>query len=144
MADEAGGTGDVVGVTGVHHVRLPVRSLERSLRWYQEVLGFEPDFPFRRGEAIWAWALKRAGDTVRLVLVEDAEAAQRCAGFPFFSLEVADRASLLRLQQGLDRHGVPHGGLQPALAGAKLPEVRDPDGHLVGFYTAGPRAHTPT
>jgi catechol 2,3-dioxygenase-like lactoylglutathione lyase family enzyme len=29
---------------GLHHVGMPVRSIERSLAWYRDVLGLEPDF----------------------------------------------------------------------------------------------------
>lgn len=31
-------------VNGVQHIGVPVRSLERSLRFYQDVLGLEPEF----------------------------------------------------------------------------------------------------
>jgi catechol 2,3-dioxygenase-like lactoylglutathione lyase family enzyme len=31
-------------VTGVHHIGIPVRSIERSLAWYGELFGLEPDF----------------------------------------------------------------------------------------------------
>jgi len=29
---------------GVHHVGIPVRNLERSLAWYRDLFGIEPDF----------------------------------------------------------------------------------------------------
>lgn len=32
---------------GLHHVGIPVRDIERSLRWYREVLGLEPEFEAR-------------------------------------------------------------------------------------------------
>lgn len=31
-------------VTGLHHVGVPVRSMEASIDWYRDVLGVEPDF----------------------------------------------------------------------------------------------------
>lgn len=39
-------SGGLVGrdVLGIHHIGIPVRSMERSLAWYAELFGFEPDF----------------------------------------------------------------------------------------------------
>jgi catechol 2,3-dioxygenase-like lactoylglutathione lyase family enzyme len=31
-------------LVGLHHIGIPVRSLERSLKWYGELFGFAPDF----------------------------------------------------------------------------------------------------
>jgi catechol 2,3-dioxygenase-like lactoylglutathione lyase family enzyme len=31
-------------VVGIHHIGIPVRSIERSLAWYAELFGFDPDF----------------------------------------------------------------------------------------------------
>ena len=31
-------------VKGLHHIGIPVRDLDRSLNWYGELFGFEPDF----------------------------------------------------------------------------------------------------
>jgi catechol 2,3-dioxygenase-like lactoylglutathione lyase family enzyme len=31
-------------LVGVHHVGIPVRSIDRSLAWYRELFGLEPDF----------------------------------------------------------------------------------------------------
>ena len=34
----------MTALTGVHHVGVPVRSIERSLAWYRDLFGLEPDF----------------------------------------------------------------------------------------------------
>ena len=49
---------DIPVLAGTHHVRLPVSDLERSIAWYSEMLGYEPDFPFMDGERVLGWALK--------------------------------------------------------------------------------------
>ena len=36
--------GDGVKITGVQHVGVPVRSMERSLAWYKDVFDLEPEF----------------------------------------------------------------------------------------------------
>jgi len=35
---------DVIRPIGLHHVGIPVRSIERSLRWYRDAFGLEPQF----------------------------------------------------------------------------------------------------
>lgn len=49
-------------VVGVHHIGIPVRSIERSLAWYGELFGLEPDFI----------ALSEGPDTSKTVQLEDA------------------------------------------------------------------------
>jgi len=34
----------MTALKGVHHVGVPVRSIERSLAWYRDLFGLEPDF----------------------------------------------------------------------------------------------------
>jgi catechol 2,3-dioxygenase-like lactoylglutathione lyase family enzyme len=37
----------MASMKGLHHVGIPVRNIERSLRWYREVLGLEAEFEAR-------------------------------------------------------------------------------------------------
>ncbi|HSV58311.1 MAG TPA: VOC family protein [Variovorax sp.] len=130
-------------LSDVHHLRLPVSDLARSLRWYTELFGFEPDFPFRREGEIFGWALKQALGRVKLTLIQDPEQAAKSAGFPYFSLTVPDEASLRRLAATLDERGIAHADIAPGLVGFKLLDVCDPDGHRIGFYMSGERTRLP-
>ena len=130
-------------LSDVHHVRLPVSDLERSLRWYVEIFGFVKDFPFRHDGEIVGWALRQTPGHVNLTLIQDAEQALKSAGFPYFSLTVPDEAALRRLAATLDERGIAHAGIAPALAGFKLLDVCDPDGHRIGFYMSGERTQVP-
>ena len=123
-----------IRLCATHHVRLPVADLERSFRWYSQLLGYERDFDFRAEGEIVGWALKHPRGGPRLVLWLDAERAKSASGFPYFSFGVADEATIRQLEAACNASGIQHGGVQPALVGVKLPFVRDPDGHLLGFY----------
>lgn len=130
-------------ISCVHHVRLPVSDLDRSVHWYAEVLGFEKDFPFARDGVVYGWALKHRLSEVNLALMLDPERARQAAGFAYFSFALPDEASLRALEQTLDQRGIRHAGIAPALAGYKLLDVCDPDAHKIGFYMAGPRVRQP-
>jgi len=130
---------DVPILAGTHHVRLPVRDVERSVAWYAELLGYERDFPFKDGERVLGWALKHPAGGPSLVVIHDPARAESGAGFPFFSFGMPDGEAIEAMRLRLDARGIVHGGVQKALAGIKLPFVQDPDGHLLGFYVTGPR-----
>lgn len=117
-------------LTGVHHVRLPVRDLQRSYAFWSEVVGYERDFDFPGAQA---WALKHPTGGPNLVLWHDPEKAAATSGFPWFSLGLPTSQDVLDLAETLDRLGIEHGGVQDAFVEIKLPFVSDPDGHLVGF-----------
>jgi catechol 2,3-dioxygenase-like lactoylglutathione lyase family enzyme len=121
-------------LTGVHHVRLPVRDLERSFTFWHELLGYERDFDFPGPAGPRGWALRHPRGGPDLVLWHDPDKAAACSAFPWFSIGLPSPDDISSLATELDRRGVAHGGVQPALVGVKLPFVNDPDGHLISFY----------
>jgi catechol 2,3-dioxygenase-like lactoylglutathione lyase family enzyme len=121
-------------LTGVHHVRLPVRELERSFAFWHVVLGYERDFDFGGPDGPGGWALRHPHGGPDLVLWHDPAMAAASRGFPWFSIGLPSPEDIRSLAKELDRRGVRHGGVQDALVGIKLPFVNDPDGHLIGFY----------
>lgn len=126
-------------LAGTHHVRLPVRDVERSVAWYSDLLGYERDFPFNDGERVLGWALKHSAGGPALALIHDPVRAASGAGFAYFAFGMPDEQAIQALCLRLDARGISHGGVQKALAGIKLPFVEDPDGHHLGFYKIGPR-----
>jgi catechol 2,3-dioxygenase-like lactoylglutathione lyase family enzyme len=130
-------------IVGVHHVRLPVRDLERSFAFWHQLLGYERDFDFLGSDGPLGWALRHPAGGPDLVLWHDPELAAATAGFPWFSMALPSADDVRALCAELDRRGIAHGGIRSALVDVKLPFVQDPDGHLVGFYVSGPRRPAP-
>jgi catechol 2,3-dioxygenase-like lactoylglutathione lyase family enzyme len=121
-------------LTGVHHLRLPVRQLEQSFAFWHELLGYERDFDFAGPEGPRGWALTHPRGGPDLVLWHDPAKAEAGSGFPWFSVGLPSPEGIHSLARELDRRDVRHGGVQDGLVGIKLPFVNDPDGHLIGFY----------
>jgi hypothetical protein len=65
----------------------------------------------------------------------DAERAESCAGFDYFSIGVPDETALRALADRLTELGEEHAGVHFATIGWILPMLHDPDGHEVRFYT---------
>jgi len=57
------------------------------------------------------------------------------AGFDYFSIGVPDKAAIDDLAARLTRLGESHAGVHWATVGWILPQLHDPDGHEVRFYT---------
>ena len=116
---------------------LTVRDLAASVAWYRDVVGFTVDREHRRGEQLFAVAL-RAG-RVRLLLTQDtgAEGMDRVKGVGF-SLQLTTAHDVDALAAGIRARG---GVLatEPADAfGVRAIRLRDPDGFR--FAISAPRA----
>jgi catechol 2,3-dioxygenase-like lactoylglutathione lyase family enzyme len=125
---------------GVHHVKLPVADLDRSIDWYRSRLGYEVVIVFRSDGRRSGVTMAHPDGGPMLGLVESPEKARAAAGFDYFSLAVADRAGLVRLAEHLTRLGEQHAGVHFATVGWILPMLHDPDGHEIRFYST--EAHT--
>ncbi len=122
-------------LAGVHHLKLPVTDLERSIGWYQRTLGYERGIEFvEQGQLMGVGLVHPAGGPP-LALRLDPGRAKAAAGFDYFSIGVPDKASIEALAARLDSLGERHAGVHFASIGWILPELHDPDGHEVRFYT---------
>jgi hypothetical protein len=75
------------------------------------------------------------GDGEQLGLRLSPERARAAAGFDWFAIGVPDREAIDQLAARLTMLGERHAGVHWASIGWILPELRDPDGHEVRFYT---------
>jgi glyoxylase I family protein len=130
-------------ITGIAHVELSVRNLERSAAWYMELLGSRRVFDNRDEErGLTACALLEPGSGLVLALMQH-DANQGFAfdpdraGLDHLAFAVADRNELRAWQQRLEELGVEYTPLEEWSHGAAV-TVRDPDGIALEFYVRGP------
>ncbi|MEV6850036.1 VOC family protein [Actinoplanes sp. NPDC051411] len=123
-------------LAGIHHVKIPVTDLARSLRWYRQVFGLRPTVEFRdadgvvRGLAGEVPGLGPAALTLRVNPV----AAEGSRGFDPVSFAVATRDDLAVWAEHLDSLEVKHSPLIEASIGWLL-VFDDPDGLTLHLYT---------
>jgi catechol 2,3-dioxygenase-like lactoylglutathione lyase family enzyme len=122
-------------LAGIHHLKLPVTDLVRSLQWYRSRLGYQVQIEFVEHGILMGYALAHPAGGPGLALRFDPDRARAAAGFDYFAIGVPDKAAMDRLASALDAMGQAHAGVHRASMGWILPEVRDPDGHVLRFYT---------
>jgi catechol 2,3-dioxygenase-like lactoylglutathione lyase family enzyme len=126
---------DTPVLDGVHHLKLPVTDLDRSLAWYQTRLGYELQAEIVEGGRRMGLALRHPHGGPRLALRLDPARAEAAAGFDYFSIGVPDKEAIDQLAARLTAQGEQHAGVHWASIGWILPMLHDPDGHEVRFYT---------
>ena len=131
---------DAPALAGIHHVKLPVTDLARSREWYQSRLGYQVQMEFVEQGSLMGYSLGHPNGGPQLGLRLSPERARAAAGFDYFAIGVPDREEMDRLAERLTRLGERHAGVHWASIGWILPELHDPDGHEVRFYTM--RHHT--
>ena len=120
----------------IHHVAVTVSDLERSVAWYQALIGAEPVIdedtgPFRH--VVWLVG----GTLLGLHQFPDADTDlafdERRIGLDHISFACADRSELEAWQAHLEGLGVDHGGIVDASYGSGL-SFRDPDNLPLEFF----------
>jgi catechol 2,3-dioxygenase-like lactoylglutathione lyase family enzyme len=135
----------LIETTGLHHVRLTVRDLEQSERFYSDVFGFEviarspgdPADPAVRADPdqLYGGVVMMAhGQLFGLRPVADASDRfdSERVGLDHISFTVPTRADLDEAERRLEQRGVPHGQPRDLPAfGIAILSFSDPDGvHL--------------
>ena len=126
---------DAPALAGIHHLKLPVTDLARSLGWYRSRLGYQVQIEFIEQGTLMGYGLAHPAGGPELGLRLDPERARAAAGFDYFAIGVADKAAMDLLARRMDKLGQAHAGVHRASLGWILPEVLDPDGHPLRFYT---------
>src|SRR5205809_6424464 len=123
-------------LAGVHHVKIPVTDLARSLRWYRQVFGLRPTIEFPEAHGVvrgFSGEIPGLLPTMVSFRVNPA-AAEGCRGFDPVSFAVQGRDDLERWVEHLDGVGVKHSPIVEASIGWLL-IFDDPDGLTLHLYT---------
>ncbi|MFC3895037.1 VOC family protein [Lentzea rhizosphaerae] len=120
---------------GIHHLKLPVSDLEKSLDWYTTNLGYELMVNFVEQGVRMGVSLDHARGGPPLALRLNPDRAAAAAGFDYFAIGVPGQEAIEALAGHLTERGVEHGGVIRTPVGWVLLGVHDPDGHELRFYT---------
>src|SRR5262249_683017 len=114
-------TMDAPVLAGIHHLKLPVTDLARSLEWYRSRLGYEVRVEFVEQGTLMGCGLGHPAGGPDLGLRLDPDRARAAAGFDYFAIGVPDKAAIDRLARRLDELGQAHAGVHRASLGWILP-----------------------
>lgn len=126
---------DAPALDGIHHLKLPVTDLARSLRWYQERLGYDVMHEFVEDGIPMGIAMTHPCGGPDFAIRLDPDRARAAAGFDYFAIGVPGRDAIEELAARFTSFGDAHDGVQRTPVGWVLTGVEDPDGHAVRFYT---------
>lgn len=123
-------------LTGVHHVALTVTDVERSVPWYERVLGFTTIGREDEGEVgLRKVFLRGPGFGLTLTLVQHPAGGgtlfdERRPGLDHLTFTVPSTDSLREWTDRLTEHGVTFSPIaqEPTAPGSMVIALRDPDG----------------
>ncbi len=123
-------------INKIGHVVLNVTDLQRSVRFYTQVLGFAVSDVYPHDMVPGGMVFMRCNaDHHGVALVGSATVASQHAELNHLAFAVSTLDEVLRARAHLERHGVPIDFEGRRRAGVQIAvEFRDPDGHRLEIY----------
>lgn len=124
-----------IGMTKIHHVKIPVTDLTRSAAWYTTLLDLVPLREFVEQGALCGVALRSPEADVSFALRQRQYCAGQpdLAGFDVVAVHMASRQALAELAAKCDRLAIGHGPVQDRGPNEAAMDVPDPDGTVLRF-----------
>src|SRR5262245_1067430 len=136
---------ELPAMTGFGHLDLTVTDVDRSVRWWKDVMGFEHVHTRRRPEYTLCTVMHSSGFFLGLMEHTDGNGQpfdERAAGLDHFALRVPDRAALDAWAARLSDLGVEHSGVCDESAGPLI-VLRDPDNIQLELWVFEPERVDP-
>ena len=120
---------------GIHHVKIPVTDVARSLAWYQKAFGLKTTMDFSEEGVLKGVVGEIPGLTNTFVaLRENIETAKALSGFDPIAFGVLERSDVEAWEAHMDEVGIAHLPVVAAAMGWIL-RLQDPDGLEVHIYS---------
>ncbi|MFD4672276.1 VOC family protein [Lentzea sp. NPDC058450] len=120
---------------GIRGVKIPVTDLARSIDWYGQVFGFEPEWEFEDADGVVRGVAGHVSNgAAGLSLRLNPEKAEALKGFDPVNWAVGTRQDLTDWIEHLDGLDIPHSPEIEASIGWLL-VFHDPDGLEIHVYT---------
>ena len=132
---------DFPAINGFGHIDLTVSDVERSVRWWEDVMGFKLAVTDQR-QGFKVCNVLHPSSLFAIGLVEHSDRAtdrfdERALGLDHLALRVPDRAALDAWAKHLDHLGIAHSGVQEE-NGGPLIVFRDPDNIQLELWAFDP------
>ena len=124
-----------IGMIRIHHVKIPVTDLGRSMVWYARLLDLVLCREFVEQDALRGAALRSPEASFLIALRERQFCASRpdLAGFDVVALHIISRDALAGLAVKCDRLGIEHSPIRDRGPDEAIVDVPDPDGTVLRF-----------
>ena len=143
----AGQDGDMElpAIKGFGHIDLTVTDVDRSVRWWEEVMGFKLVSTRERPDFKLCTVIHTSGFFIGLMEHTNGIPGtfdERTVGLDHLALRVPDRAALEAWAKRLDNLGIENSGVQDESAGPLI-VLRDPDGIQLELWVFEPERVDP-